>query len=132
MTLTKVCMLAVLGICACTVIKQWKSDFLPLLRLSLVLVLGTVLITSATPVLAFVRTLTESTHASPYTELLFKALGIAILTQICSDICRECGESALSGGVELTGKLEILLLSLPMVSEILSMAEQLLSMGGGT
>ena len=130
MTLTKICMLAVLGITACTVIKEWKSDLLPLLRLSLVLVFGGILISIASPLFAFVRTLTEYTGNTTYTELLFKALGIAILTQICSDICRECGESSLSAGVELAGKLEILLLSLPMITEILSIAEKLLSIGG--
>ncbi len=125
-------MLAVLGISACAIIKQWKSDLLPLLRLALVLVFGGILIAAATPLFAYVRALTEHTHASVYTELLFKALGIAILTQICADICRECGESALSTGVELTGKIEILLISLPMITEILSIAERLLSLGGDT
>ena len=52
------------------------------------------------------------------------------MTQYVADICRESGESAAASGVETVGKLEILLLSLPLIDEILRVAERLLSMGG--
>ncbi len=130
MTLTKVCMIAVLGIAVTMIVKQWKSDLLILIRLSLVLVLGTILIGAATPLFSYFQELTQYTKGIAHTELLFKALGIALLTEICANICKECGESSLATGVELTGKIEILLLALPMISEILEIAEGLLSMGG--
>ena len=123
-------MIAVLGIAVTMIVKQWKSDLLILIRLSLVLVLGTILIGAATPLFSYFQELTQYTKGIAHTELLFKALGIALLTEICANICKECGESSLATGVELTGKIEILLLALPMISEILEIAEGLLSMGG--
>ncbi len=123
-------MLAVLGISVTAIVKQWKSDFLPLVRLGITIVLGTVLLSAAAPVLSFLRVLTEESEHSAYTALLFKALGIALLTQICADICRESGESGLAGGVELTGKVEILLLCLPLMEELLEAARNLLTIGG--
>ena len=131
MTVAKVCMLAVLGIAVTAILKQWKSDFLPLVRLGITAVLGALILSSAEPILRFLRVLTEESGQTQYATILFKALGIAILTQVCSDICRESGESGLSGGVELTGKIEILLLALPLMEDVLATARELLALGGG-
>lgn len=131
MTVVKVCMLAVLGISAAAIVKQWKSDFLPLLRIGITVTLGTALLLAATPLIERFRLLGEGSGHGAYGEILFKALGIAILTQICADVCRESGENSLAGGVEMTGRIEILLLSLPLMEEVLTVAGNLLSLGGG-
>lgn len=130
MTVVKVCMLAVLGIAVTAIIKQWKSDFLPLLRIGITVILGAVLLSAAAPILTFLRVLSEENGHAASAAVLFKALGIAVLTQICADICRESGEGALASGVELTGKVEILLLCLPLMEELLEAAKQLLEIGG--
>lgn len=59
-------------------------------------------------------------------EILLKALGITALTQITGDICREAGENTVAGQVELLGRVEIVVLSLPLAAELLSMARGLL------
>lgn len=130
MTVVKACMLAVLGIAATAIVKQWKSDFLPLLRIGITVALGTLVLTAAAPILSFFRLLTAQSGASEYTEILFKGLGIAILTQVCADVCRESGEGGLAGGVELTGKIELLLLCLPLMEKLLATAKELLALGG--
>ena len=59
--------------------------------------------------------------------LLGKMLGIAWLAQIGADLCREFGSSSLAGYVEGVGKVELLLLTLPLIGEIIGAAEGLLS-----
>ena len=129
MEFLKLCMLAVLGICAAMTLKQWKSDLLPLLRVAVLLLFGLAAITSVTPAIAHLTRLGEHASIGGYVETLLKALGIAILTQYTAEICRECGENSAASGVELTGKVEILLLCLPLIDEILVLADKLLSMG---
>ena len=128
MTTLKFCMLAVTGVCAAMIVKQWKNDFLPLLRLALTLLFGIAAITAASPLVSYLSSLTGQDGVSPYAAILIKALGIAVLTQCCAELCRECGENGAATGVELTGKVEILLLCLPLVNEILSVAEELLTL----
>ena len=60
-------------------------------------------------------------------EILLKALGIASAAQITADICRDAGEAAIAGQVEMLGRAEILLLSLPLAMQILTVARDLLS-----
>ena len=125
----KLCMIAVLGLAVTMIVKQWKSDFLPLIRIGMTVLFSLAILTSLSPLIRQLSDLCQG-EAAQYVEVLFKALGIAVLTQICSSICRDAGENTIAEGVELTGKVELLLLSLPLISQILSTAGELLSLGG--
>ena len=130
MTVIKLCMLAILGVCAALLIKQWRSDFLPLLRIAVLVGFGILLLSVTAPLIAYLKKLIDATGIrTEHAEILLKGLGIAILTQCCADICKESGESGIASGVELTGKIEILLLCLPLFDEILKAARELLQLG---
>ena len=126
----RVCMLAITALTVTILVRQWKTDFAPFVRLAVTVLFSALVITAATPIVTYLEALIESTSASSYVTTLLKGLGIAILTQCCSEICRECGEGGIGPGVEWLGKIEILLLCLPLMSEILSLAKDLLAMGG--
>ena len=66
------------------------------------------------------------TAAEPYANVLIRALGIALLTKISSELCRDAGEGTVASGVELAGKAAILALCLPLVGEILGYASRIL------
>ena len=60
--------------------------------------------------------------------VMLKGLGVALLGRFCADICRDCGEQTLASGVESVGRIVIFSLSLPMLSDILSLAGEILGM----
>lgn len=61
-----------------------------------------------------------------YASLMLRALGIVVLCRLCSDICRDCGHASVGLAVESAGKLALIILALPAVSDIIDMAEELL------
>ena len=124
----KICLVAVTGVCLCVIVKQWRSDFLPLLRLAVTVLFAGAILSLASPLVAYLREMTATTGLSSYAAFLIKALGIAVLTQCTSDICRDAGESGVANGVEIAGKAEILLLCLPLLGEIFSAAKALLAL----
>ncbi len=126
----RICMLALTGVTAITLVKKWSSDFLPLLRLCMAILLSAVLLSLAAPTVAYIKSLTETGGISGYAAVLLRALGVAVLTECCAELCRESGEGGIATGVELAGRLEILLLSLPLIGEILDTAKQLLTLAG--
>ena len=63
-------------------------------------------------------------------SLMLKALGIALISKFCSDVCRDCGEGSLAGGVESMGRIAIISLCIPVLMEILGYASRILDMGG--
>ena len=57
-----------------------------------------------------------------YQEILLKTLGISFLAQLGCDCCKDAGESAIATKLELCAKIAIVLISLPMFSEVLNIA----------
>lgn len=53
-----------------------------------------------------------------YLKILFKILGVAYLAEFGSALCKDAGQSAVSGQIELVGKLVILAISMPVVSAL--------------
>ena len=129
MDVLKISMLALLGLCSLTVIRQWKSDFSPLLRLGLTVLFGGIAIGMLSPLIEYLTALMEK-EAVLHVTVLFRALGVAFLTQYAAEVCRESGEGGLASHVETVGKIELLLLSIPLMEEILTTADRLLSVGG--
>ena len=61
-----------------------------------------------------------------YLSVVFKAVGVGYLTQFIADTCRDAGQTAIASGAELAGRCAIFLLSLPLLSNILEIAKQIL------
>ena len=57
---------------------------------------------------------------------MLKIVGVGYAFGICSDVCRDLGESGLSGAVCLFGRVEILMISLPFIKEIIEEGVKLL------
>ncbi|MGL5972939.1 MAG: SpoIIIAC/SpoIIIAD family protein [Oscillospiraceae bacterium] len=52
-------------------------------------------------------------------SLLVKGLGICFITQLTCDICEDSGQKAISTKVEMAGKFSILILALPLFTELI-------------
>lgn len=61
---------------------------------------------------------TQTKEVAEYIPIMTKALGIAVLCRICSDVCRDCGEATLAAAVESAGKLTLVLLAMPMIKRL--------------
>ena len=73
-----------------------------------------------------VATFADGTGLSEYVIVLQKALGIGYITTITSNICKDANEASLAQSLEFAGKIELILLSLPLVSSLLETAKSLL------
>lgn len=112
---------------AAVIIRQMRADLAITVRMAgSVVLLGGVVAMSA-PIYSYLTELVSRAAPEQYAGVLIKALGVALLTHLGAEICRDCGEGGIATAVELAGKCEILLLSLPLVSSILSSAAELLN-----
>ncbi len=50
---------------------------------------------------------------------MLKAIGICYFAKFGADLCRDAGETAMAGYVELTGKIMMVWLSLPLLAKIM-------------
>lgn len=61
-----------------------------------------------------------------YLTILFKVIGIAYLCEFASNICKDSGYQSVAGHIELTGKLAILVMSMPIVMSLLDTVQSFL------
>lgn len=64
----------------------------------------------------------QSGNAGAYFTVALKALGISYITTFATDLCRDFGLSALAQTAEITGKVAIFVLSLPLMTAVLQAA----------
>ena len=62
----------------------------------------------------------------PYIHLMLKVLGISLIAQFVSDLCRDSGESALAAQTETASKIIILIIALPLFESVIDIVTGLL------
>lgn len=63
-----------------------------------------------------------------YIKIVIKTIGIAILTQFASDMCKDSGQNALSGKIEFAGKLIMAVFAIPMAQTLIEVAVNIIKM----
>ncbi len=61
-----------------------------------------------------------------YVKVLLKIVGIAYISEFCSNLCKDVGYGVLSAQVELAGKLTILVCALPILSGLIKVMDKLM------
>ena len=61
-----------------------------------------------------------------YSVAMLKMVGVGYAFGICSDVCRELGETSLASALCLFGRIEILMLSMPFVKNVLEKGLELI------
>lgn len=119
---------ALVGLTALVVLRQYKPEWAPLLRGTVTVIALGMMLTMAGTVIDALRELASGTDAlsGETWSLLLKALGVAFLTETSAAICRDSGEVGVASWVETVGKLEILLLSFPLIRTVVDTVVALL------
>lgn len=63
-----------------------------------------------------------------YMAIIIKVIGIAYITQIAVEICRDAGENALGTKVEICGKIVIIAMSMPVIYELFEVISEVVSL----
>lgn len=68
----------------------------------------------------------SGSELSGYVKTLMKALGVAYVTSLSHSVCITAGEGTLGEAVLISGKVQLIVLSLPLVEAILDLAGELI------
>lgn len=79
------------------------------------------------PFISFIKGVSEQSGSGNYFSLMLKALAISICCRMSAEICRDCGETSLASRVELAGKAGIVIISIPVIRQLLSIAEDMIN-----
>lgn len=121
----KICAVALIAVFCFSVVRRVNSGFDMPLKLTASVVFFGMVTAVALPLFSYIGELVAQSELGEWQGLLFGAFGIALLSHITAELCRECGEASIGGYVELVAKVEILILCLPLVKELLGEVERL-------
>ena len=115
----KVVLIGLVAVFAVLLLKVGKPEFAMAVSLTAcVLILLFAGGTLATVVGDLKKLFSYITLPEGYLKILFKILGVAYLAEFGSALCKDAGQSAVSGQIELVGKLTILAISMPVVNAL--------------
>ena len=81
-----------------------------------------VLLGQLSPLMESLRRLTSVGGVEEsYLAVVLRGAGICLVTQLAADTCRDAGDTALAGKAELTGRILLLLLAVPLYERILTL-----------
>jgi len=104
------------------ILRQYKQEFGLYIPLIAGIIILTAVITAMRPVLDTVKNLMETTGMNNiYGQTLLKGLAVCYLTQLATDTCKDAGETAIAGKIELSGKIAVVVLSLPLFNNLVQL-----------
>ncbi|MDR1754498.1 MAG: stage III sporulation AC/AD family protein [Eubacterium sp.] len=109
------------------VIKQYKPEFSVYISLAAGVTILAAAVAAITPMLNDISELTESVRISGiYIEVLLKSLAICYISQLAIDVCKDSGETAIAGKLEMASKIAIVAISLPLFNNLVDIVTQLI------
>ena len=62
-----------------------------------------------------------------YLQIVLKIIGVAYVCQFASDLCKDAGEAAMSGKIELAGKIMMITMSMPIIYRLLGLVSSIIN-----
>ena len=121
MDILKICAFGLTSAMICVILRRERQEFASAAALAAGFVILALCTDKLISIFGIFRMLTEKSGI-PYTHFtnIIKITLIAYICQYTSELCRDCGESAIAVKVELAGKIMILLLTVPLIEAFLN------------
>lgn len=128
MDIVSVVGVGMISACIALLLRQYRPEYAMFVSIGAGLLILTLALGSLLPVVDEIEYMMDAADMpGEYAGVLFKALGVCLITQIACDTCKDAGENAIASKVEMAGKLAVLVISLPLFRQILSIASTLIN-----
>jgi stage III sporulation protein AD len=127
LTLIKLCGICLLVAAMALVLRDAGAKLAPLVGVFGGVMLLIALIPRYRPILTLLSGLSEDPIFSSVLSLGLRAVALCVLVEVTTGILRDMGEGGLATRLEWCGRLELILLALPTVGELVSIASSYFS-----
>ncbi len=117
----KIVGIAVAVLMLSVILRQYNRNFSVLLVIAGTIIISFLIFGEIKDIFGVVSELSDNiSGSSSYIKLMIKALGICVISQILADMCRDSGESALATEVEMSAKVLIITIILPLFTAMIN------------
>ena len=126
MSILQIAGCAILSVALILLLRSLRAELALPARIASVLLLCGAAIALYLPIVERMRALFSLAEGGDLATPVLRATGIALIAEMTASVCRDLGENSVAEGVLLFGKLEILVLCLPLIDAVLEIAKELL------
>lgn len=102
------------------VLKNYSKEFTFLINIVCTIIIFTLISKDLKGIVDSLTSISnEISVLLPYIKIMLKILGISMIAQLLSDLCRDNGENTLANQTELSAKIIILVTALPLFTTIM-------------
>ena len=127
----KIALAAIVIAAICIAVKSARPEMAVPISVASILALLAALFPSLRDAVGQLRNFAEKTELGLGSQrealsALLKIIGVTYITHFTVELCRSAGELSLASGVELAGKISVVLITLPLAANLLGLMENLL------
>lgn len=122
MDIISLCVLGIFAVLGSLALRKYNGEISALIIISAVVLMCLIALPVLSQLFGSVTDLMSAANIkNEYISILIKSLGICYITQISVDICKENGSQSVASQLEIAGKLIILLLAIPVYSDMIAL-----------
>ena len=109
------------------IIKQYKPEFAIYISIVAGVLILFLIMDKLEGIINLLKTISSKSGINnQFLELLLKITGIAFLTEVAINLCKDSGENAIASKIEIGSKVIIVSMSIPIISSLLEVILKLL------
>ncbi len=127
MDIFKVAAIGLSGVMISSIVKGYKPEFSTYIVIATVMILFTLILSRLTSVFNFLESVyNQISYGKNFFPIILKVLAVAYIADFTAQICKDSGEAAIAGKVELAGKVIIFYLAVPVMVTVLELINALI------
>lgn len=127
MEILKMSAFALMAVVIIVVIKQEKKEIGVIISIFAAVVLSVYAILQLNDIVNLLFDLISNVGVNAkYLEIILKVIGIAYIVELTKDVCIDSGETALGAKVEMTGKIVMVAMTIPIITGVVEVINKLI------
>ena len=127
MDIFRIAAIGICGVLISAIVKGYKPEFATYVVIATVLIIFGIVIYKLTSVFEFLGEIyNQISYGKNFFPIILKVLAVAYIADFTAQICRDSGETAIGGKVELAGKVMIFYLALPVLMAVMDLINKML------
>lgn len=122
MDIFRIAAIGLCGVVVSSIVKGYKPEFATYIVIATVMVIFIMIIYKLTSVFEFLGSIYDQiSYGKSFFPIILKVLAVAYIADFTAQICRDSGETAIAGKVELAGKVMIFYLAIPVIMAVMEL-----------
>ena len=127
MDIFKIAAIGLCGVVVASMVKGYKPEFATYIVIATVMVIFIMILHKLTAVFEYLGSIyNQITYGKSFFPIILKVLAVAYISDFTAQICKDSGETAIAGKVELAGKVMIFYLAIPVIMAVMDLIQIIL------